>query len=161
MHEMESKLCEKGFIYCKIVVPIFLYFTITTGDRVAIMLVLFQGKKKRRGSLLALGTGAGDVLGLDTTMGQLRWRANDCHQGCVCVHSSSWLHLLIPKLLLKKRNSAFSRKRHPEKTCGPKFFLSSSKKIHQIMMNICTNFCIIKLFNAKEWPDFAKKYAIF
>lgn len=42
-----------------------------------------KGKKKRRGSLLALGTGAGDVLGLDTTMGQLRWRANDCHQGGV------------------------------------------------------------------------------
>lgn len=42
-----------------------------------------KGKKKRRGSLLALGTGAGDVLGLDTTMGQLRWRANDCHPGGV------------------------------------------------------------------------------
>jgi len=42
-----------------------------------------KGKKKGRSSLLALGTGAGDVLGLDSTMGQLRWRANDCHPGGV------------------------------------------------------------------------------
>lgn len=42
-----------------------------------------KGKKKGRSSLLALGTGAGDVLGLDSTMGQLRWRTNDCHPGGV------------------------------------------------------------------------------
>lgn len=42
-----------------------------------------KGKKKGKSSLLALGTGAGDVLGLDTTMGQLRWKVNDCHPGGV------------------------------------------------------------------------------
>eukprot|EP01018_Ginkgo_biloba_P014729 Gb_29253 [translate_table: standard] len=42
-----------------------------------------KGKKKGRSSLLVLGTGAGDVLALDTIAGQLRWRANDCHPGGV------------------------------------------------------------------------------
>ncbi|CAA2964015.1 WD repeat-containing 43-like isoform X1 [Olea europaea subsp. europaea] len=42
-------------------------------------------KKKRKlgTSLLVLGTGGGDVLALDVSAGQLKWRVNDCHPGGV------------------------------------------------------------------------------
>ncbi|XP_052207723.1 uncharacterized protein LOC127811677 isoform X3 [Diospyros lotus] len=42
-------------------------------------------KKKRKlgSSLLVLGTGSGDVLGLDVSAGQLKWRVSDCHPGGV------------------------------------------------------------------------------
>lgn len=44
-----------------------------------------KGKKKpgKHGvsSLLGLGTGSGDVLLLDTALGQLKWRIKDCHSG--------------------------------------------------------------------------------
>ncbi|KAI8011052.1 hypothetical protein LOK49_LG06G03386 [Camellia lanceoleosa] len=38
-------------------------------------------KKKRKigSSLLVLGTGSGDVLALDASAGQLKWRVSDCH----------------------------------------------------------------------------------
>lgn len=41
-----------------------------------------KGKKKHGSSfLLGLGTGSGDVLLLDTALGQLKWRVQDCHPG--------------------------------------------------------------------------------
>ncbi|KAJ0978557.1 hypothetical protein J5N97_014031 [Dioscorea zingiberensis] len=40
-------------------------------------------KKKIRSSLLVLGTGSGDVLALDVSLGQLRWKVSDCHPGGV------------------------------------------------------------------------------
>uniref|UniRef100_A0A6V7QV17 Small-subunit processome Utp12 domain-containing protein n=1 Tax=Ananas comosus var. bracteatus TaxID=296719 RepID=A0A6V7QV17_ANACO len=45
--------------------------------------VQLQSKKKRKGggSLLVLGTGGGDVLALDVSTGQSRWKINDCHPG--------------------------------------------------------------------------------
>ncbi|XP_008223261.1 PREDICTED: uncharacterized protein LOC103323078 [Prunus mume] len=44
-----------------------------------------ERKKKRKlgCSLLVLGTGGGDVLALDVSAGQLKWRLNDCHAGGV------------------------------------------------------------------------------
>ncbi|KAL1806703.1 uncharacterized protein LOC108200108 [Daucus carota subsp. sativus] len=47
---------------------------------------LSLGKKKKRklgSSLLILGTGSGDVLALDVSAGQLKWRVSDCHPGGV------------------------------------------------------------------------------
>ncbi|RZC93987.1 hypothetical protein C5167_016682 [Papaver somniferum] len=41
-------------------------------------------KKKKVGqSLLVAGTGSGDVIALDVSSGQLKWRSNDCHPGGV------------------------------------------------------------------------------
>ncbi|KAL8105384.1 uncharacterized protein LOC141678805 [Apium graveolens] len=42
-------------------------------------------KKKRKigNSLLILGTGSGDVLAMDVSAGQLKWRVSDCHPGGV------------------------------------------------------------------------------
>lgn len=47
--------------------------------------VSFEKKKKRKldTSLLVLGTGSGDVLALDVSAGQLKWKINDCHPGGV------------------------------------------------------------------------------
>ncbi|KAL2921240.1 WD repeat-containing protein 43 [Bienertia sinuspersici] len=47
--------------------------------------VSFDRKKKRKlgTSLLVLGTGSGDVLALDVSAGQLKWKINDCHPGGV------------------------------------------------------------------------------
>ncbi|KNA09067.1 hypothetical protein SOVF_157030 [Spinacia oleracea] len=47
--------------------------------------VSFDKKKKRKlnTSLLVLGTGSGDVLALDVSAGQLKWKINDCHPGGV------------------------------------------------------------------------------
>ncbi|GJY12049.1 WD repeat-containing protein 43 [Tanacetum coccineum] len=45
-------------------------------------------KRKLRSSLLILGTGGGDVLGLDVSAGQLKWRVSDCHPGGVTAISS-------------------------------------------------------------------------
>ncbi|PQQ21460.1 uncharacterized protein Pyn_04627 [Prunus yedoensis var. nudiflora] len=44
-----------------------------------------ERKKKRKlgCSLLVFGTGGGDVLALDVSAGQLKWRLNDCHAGGV------------------------------------------------------------------------------
>lgn len=46
-----------------------------------------KGKKKSGNhglsSLLGLGTGSGDVLILDTALGQVRWSTKDCHSGGV------------------------------------------------------------------------------
>ncbi|GMJ08385.1 Nuclear Glucose-responsive WD40 protein1, GLUCOSE HYPERSENSITIVE 40 [Hibiscus trionum] len=45
----------------------------------------FDKKKKRKlgSSLLVLGTGSGDVLALDVSTGQLKWKVSDCHPGGV------------------------------------------------------------------------------
>ncbi|KAK9127943.1 hypothetical protein Syun_016740 [Stephania yunnanensis] len=40
-------------------------------------------KRKVGSSLLVLGTGGGDVLALDVSAGQLKWRISDCHPGGV------------------------------------------------------------------------------
>ncbi|XP_031374684.1 WD repeat-containing protein 43 isoform X1 [Punica granatum] len=50
-----------------------------------------DGKKKRKlgSSLLILGTGSGDVLALDVSAGQLKWRVSDCHPGGVSAISFS------------------------------------------------------------------------
>ncbi|XP_059647451.1 uncharacterized protein LOC132293828 [Cornus florida] len=57
-------------------------------------------KKKRKlgSSLLVLGTGSGDVLALDVSAGQLKWRVSDCHPGgvtaisfptdCSCIYTA-------------------------------------------------------------------------
>lgn len=45
-------------------------------------------KRKLRSSLLILGTGGGDILALDVSAGQLKWRVNDCHPGGVTAISS-------------------------------------------------------------------------
>ncbi|KAF9613408.1 hypothetical protein IFM89_008238 [Coptis chinensis] len=45
--------------------------------------LLIKRKKKADRSLLALGTGSGDVLALDVVVGDLKWRFNDCHPGGV------------------------------------------------------------------------------
>ncbi|GAV64178.1 WD40 domain-containing protein/Utp12 domain-containing protein [Cephalotus follicularis] len=46
-------------------------------------------KRKLGSSLLALGTGSGDVLALDVSAGQLKWRISDCHPGGVSAISFS------------------------------------------------------------------------
>lgn len=47
-----------------------------------VWLFVFQKKKKKVGqSLLVAGTGSGDVIALDVSSGQLKWRSNDCHPG--------------------------------------------------------------------------------
>ncbi|OVA12921.1 WD40 repeat [Macleaya cordata] len=47
-------------------------------------LSLEKKKKRKVGcSLLVLGTGSGDILALDVSAGQLKWRLNDCHPGGV------------------------------------------------------------------------------
>ncbi|KAL2229717.1 WD repeat-containing protein 43 [Sesamum indicum] len=50
-----------------------------------------ERKKKRKlgSSLLVLGTGGGDVLALDVSAGQLKWRVNNCHPGGVTAVSFS------------------------------------------------------------------------
>ncbi|CAK9138939.1 unnamed protein product [Ilex paraguariensis] len=40
-------------------------------------------KRKLGTSLLVLGTGSGDILALDVSVGQLKWRVTDCHPGGV------------------------------------------------------------------------------
>ncbi|XP_038974299.1 uncharacterized protein LOC120103686 isoform X1 [Phoenix dactylifera] len=53
------------------------------------------GSKKRKkpgSSLLVLGTGSGDVLALDVSAGQLRWKVSDCHPGGVSAVSFSKYH---------------------------------------------------------------------
>ena len=40
-----------------------------------------QRKRKLGSSLLVLGTGSGDILALDVSAGQLKWKVNDCHPG--------------------------------------------------------------------------------
>ncbi|KAH9766007.1 WD REPEATS REGION domain-containing protein [Citrus sinensis] len=42
-----------------------------------------EKKRKLGSSLLVLGTGGGDVLALDVSAGQLKWRLSDCHPGGV------------------------------------------------------------------------------
>lgn len=37
--------------------------------------------------MLILGTGSGDVLALDVSAGQMKWRVSDCHPGCVSCFS--------------------------------------------------------------------------
>ncbi|CBI22945.3 hypothetical protein VitviT2T_006062 [Vitis vinifera] len=46
-------------------------------------------KRKLRCSLLVLGTGSGDVLALDVSAGELKWRIGDCHPGGVSAISCS------------------------------------------------------------------------
>lgn len=46
-------------------------------------LPLKKKKKKNAPSLLVLGTASGDVLALDVTVGELKWRVSDCHPGGV------------------------------------------------------------------------------
>ncbi|KAH7856545.1 hypothetical protein Vadar_002645 [Vaccinium darrowii] len=38
-------------------------------------------KRKLGSSLLILGTGSGDILALDVSAGQMKWRVSDCHPG--------------------------------------------------------------------------------
>ncbi|KAM0029891.1 putative transcription factor WD40-like family [Helianthus debilis subsp. tardiflorus] len=45
-------------------------------------------KRKQRSSLLILGTGGGDILALDVSAGQLKWRVSDCHPGGATAISS-------------------------------------------------------------------------
>ncbi|XP_047326974.1 WD repeat-containing protein 36-like [Impatiens glandulifera] len=45
-------------------------------------------KRKLESTLLVLGTGGGDVLALDVSAGQLKWRVSDCHPGGVSSISS-------------------------------------------------------------------------
>ncbi|KAL0414786.1 UNVERIFIED_CONTAM: WD repeat-containing protein 43 [Sesamum radiatum] len=52
-------------------------FAITLGDG------RIKKKRKLGSSLLVLGTGGGDVLALDVSAGQLKWRVNNCHPGGV------------------------------------------------------------------------------
>ncbi|KAG6555921.1 hypothetical protein Mapa_002563 [Marchantia paleacea] len=42
-----------------------------------------KGNKNGQSLLLVLGTAAGDVLAWDASLGQLKWRANDCNAGGV------------------------------------------------------------------------------
>ncbi|KAK9672959.1 hypothetical protein RND81_12G137400 [Saponaria officinalis] len=53
--------------------------------------VSFDRKKKRKlgTSLLVLGTGGGDVMALDVSAGQLKWKISDCHPGGVSAISSA------------------------------------------------------------------------
>lgn len=46
-----------------------------------------QKKRKIGNSLLILGTGSGDVLAVDVSAGQLKWRVSDCHPGWVALLS--------------------------------------------------------------------------
>ncbi|KAK9059428.1 hypothetical protein SSX86_022048 [Deinandra increscens subsp. villosa] len=45
-------------------------------------------KRKLQSSLLILGTGGGDILALDVSAGQVKWRVSDCHPGGVTAISS-------------------------------------------------------------------------
>ncbi|XP_043709859.1 WD repeat-containing protein 43 [Telopea speciosissima] len=58
-------------------------------------LPLEKKRKKEVGlSFLVLGTGSGDVLALDVSAGQLKWRVSDCHPGGVnAIASSHALHI--------------------------------------------------------------------
>ncbi|KAG6731707.1 hypothetical protein I3842_01G142800 [Carya illinoinensis] len=52
-------------------------------------LSLDRKRKRKLGySLLVLGTGSGDILALDVSAGQLKWRISDCHPGGVNAISS-------------------------------------------------------------------------
>ncbi|GMH28543.1 hypothetical protein Nepgr_030386 [Nepenthes gracilis] len=46
-------------------------------------------KKRKLGTTLVLGTGSGDVLALDVSAGQLKWKVSDCHPGGVSAISYS------------------------------------------------------------------------
>ncbi|XP_074320356.1 uncharacterized protein LOC141657120 [Silene latifolia] len=50
-----------------------------------------NGKKKRKRatSLLVLGTGSGDVMALNVSGGQLKWKISDCHPGGVSAIASA------------------------------------------------------------------------
>ncbi|CAL9756318.1 unnamed protein product [Musa acuminata subsp. burmannicoides] len=52
-------------------------------------------KKKPGNSILVLGTGNGDVLALDVSAGQLRWKVSDCHPGGVTAVSYSMLRRYV------------------------------------------------------------------
>ncbi|KAL0348628.1 UNVERIFIED_CONTAM: hypothetical protein Sangu_1090600 [Sesamum angustifolium] len=56
-----------------------------TMDYTCMKWLSLEKKKKRKlgSSLLVLGTSGGDVLALDVSAGQLRWRVNNCHPGGV------------------------------------------------------------------------------
>ena len=51
--------------------------------------MVFQKKKgvKEKGGMavvvVVVGTGSGDVIAWDTALGELKWRASDCHAGYV------------------------------------------------------------------------------
>lgn len=66
--------------------------------------MIFQRKRKLGSSLLILGTGSGDVLALDVSAGQMKWRVSDCHPGCVSCFSV----VLLWFLQLFKGNSLLS-----------------------------------------------------
>ncbi|XP_073113785.1 uncharacterized protein [Elaeis guineensis] len=59
--------------------------------------VQLESKKKKKfgSSLLVLGTGSGDVLALDVSAGQLRWKVSDCHPGGVSAVSFSKYHQCV------------------------------------------------------------------
>ncbi|GFZ09041.1 transducin family protein [Actinidia rufa] len=65
-------------------------------------------KKKRKlgSSLLVLGTGCGDVLALDISAGQLKWKVNDCHPGAGADGIVCKLDSMTGNLLGKFRASA-------------------------------------------------------
>lgn len=46
-----------------------------------LVFLIVQNKRKPGHLLLVLGTGGGDVLVLDVSSGQLKWKVSDCHPG--------------------------------------------------------------------------------
>lgn len=60
-------------------------------DYTCMLWMSMERKKKRKHvfSLLLLGTGSGDVLALDVSAGELKWRVSDCHPGGVTAVSFS------------------------------------------------------------------------
>jgi U3 small nucleolar RNA-associated protein 5 len=40
-------------------------------------------KEKGGAAVVVVGTGSGDVIAWDTTLGELKWRTSDCHAGYV------------------------------------------------------------------------------
>ncbi|KAE8690448.1 hypothetical protein F3Y22_tig00110895pilonHSYRG00462 [Hibiscus syriacus] len=63
------------------------YFAFSSGDDIVSSEATSINAKSERGklgsSLLVLGTGSGDVLALDVSAGQLKWKFSGCHPGGV------------------------------------------------------------------------------
>lgn len=48
-------------------------------------------KEKGGAAIVVVGTGSGDIIAWDTTLGELKWRTSDCHAGYVYRSSFRWL----------------------------------------------------------------------
>lgn len=111
-------------------------------------------KKKRKlgTSLLVLGTGGGDVLALDVSAGQLKWRVNDCHPGGVSAIS---FPTHGPRIYTAGADGMVCELDSMSGNLLRKFIASSSKAISSISVSpdgkwIATAAAQLKIFNASN-----------